>query len=101
MPQIYELPTLNESNDGMLGFLSYGNTVSGGILFPLVLLSMFIIIFITTINATSVSRAWTTASLICAILGVMLAVMQLLAPAYMYGLFIMVAIGVVWLKLES
>lgn len=101
MPQIYQLPNLTESNDGMLGFLRYGNDVSDGILFPLVLLAIWIIIFVTSINTTSASRAWTITSLICSILSVMLAVMNLLAPAYMYGLFVMTAIGFVWLKLEG
>ena len=97
---IYPLPELNQS-DGIVGLLTYGSDVSGGLLFPMVLLAIFAITFITGLYSTSVGKALTFASFISMVIGIMLAVLDLLAPRYMYLCIVLLAIGVFWVRLED
>jgi len=95
----YIEPTGNDTR-GLYEFFAYTNTVSDGIMFPIIMLVIWIIMFIAT-KRYSVSRAWTMASFFSFILSVPLMVMGMLAPKFMYLIILLLAVGVVWMKLED
>ena len=69
---------------------------------PLVLGAIWIIAFIGSIaEGRQASRAWIFSSFITAILSIILALVGLLNPQFMYITYIMVAGGVVWYKLDN
>jgi len=76
--------------------------VSGtdGLLWPVMLLVIWVVSFMAFKNY-STSRAWTFASFFCSILGIMMAVLDYMAPVWMYLCIILTVIGFVWLKLEA
>jgi hypothetical protein len=53
------------------------------------------------LKSYSTAKAWTFASFFCSILSIMLAVLDLISPKFMYLPIILTAIGFVWLKLED
>ena len=95
----YTQPTGNETN-GFYNLFGYINRVSGGIFWPIMLLVLWIITFLA-IKQYSTSRAWTFASFFCAILSIPLAVLDYIAPVYMYMCIFLTIVGFVWLKLED
>lgn len=97
MPDIYPLPTENETI-GFQQFAQYINNVSGNLFFPLALLSMFIILWVSTINFGG-ARSFTFASLCCSILAMLLVVGGFLSATYMYFLFVMVAVGFLFMMI--
>ncbi len=96
--QNYAPPTMNQS-DGIYEFFDYVNIVSDGLFFPVILLVLWIVTFVATKNFSN-SRAFTIASFIGAVLSIPLAVLDLVAPRYMYLLIFLTSVGAVWLKLE-
>jgi len=97
--QIYTPPNGNETS-GIFEFFKYTNDVSGGIMFPTILMVIWFILFISTKQFSS-SRAWTYSSFITSIMAIILSVLGLIAPRWMYLTIFMTAIGMVWLKLEA
>ncbi|MFA6074083.1 MAG: hypothetical protein WC758_08250 [Candidatus Woesearchaeota archaeon] len=97
----YELPTGNYSMD-IYGIFYYvnGEGVTGG-LFWVVMLSVIWIIAFMALKQYSTSRAFTFASFFCSIMGIFLAVLDLINPKYMYLTIFMTLIGFVWLKFED
>lgn len=92
---IYDMPNLTQS-DGLLGMMQYVNTVSDGIFFPLILLAIGIIIFLTSLNVTEASKSFTFTCFILFVLSIPLGILGVLAPKYMYMSIIMLALGVFW-----
>jgi len=92
-------PTANDTR-GIFEFFNYVNVVEGGLFFPVMLLVIWTITFIGTKQFTT-SRAWTIASFLCAFISVPLAIANLIAPRYMYLCFILLAVGILWLKMEN
>lgn len=69
---------------------------------PLVLGAIWVIAMIGSISeGRQLSRAFIFASFITAILSMILALTGLLNPQFMYACFLLVAIGVVWYKLDN
>lgn len=102
MPAPYA--TLNASDTrnlyNMFKFVNDGAT--GGLFMPVMLFVVWIIAFIGAISeGRQASRAWIFASFISSILAILLSLMGFLNSQYMYFTFIMVAAGLVWLKLDS
>jgi len=95
----YPEPTGNDTR-GFTELFTYVNNVSDGFFFPAIMIVIWIVIFTGT-KQYSTSRAWTTASVVCAFLSMPLVIIQLISPKWMYLLFILVAGGLVWLKIES
>lgn len=95
----YAEPTGNETS-GIFEFFKYVNTVSDNLFFPVILLVIFIVTFIST-KQYSTSRAWTASSFLVAFLSIPLAIGELISPRWMYMSFVFVAGGVLWLKLEK
>ena len=90
-------PVMNGS-DGTDFFTitSYANTVSKGILMPAILLIIFTVSLAgTTYTGRSFWRGLIFSGFLCSILSVMLVIMNLLNPNYMYLAFILTGFGVV------
>lgn len=99
MPQIYAPPNVTDS-EGIFELLRYVNTTADGLLFPMLLFVIFIITFIATKQFAS-SKAFAYASFITMVLAIPLAVLDLVAPKFMYLFIILTAVGMVWLKLDG
>lgn len=101
----YPMPTYNDTA-GFYEFFQYVSRISEGIFFPVMLLSIWLISFITLLSTegfrfNSASRAFMVSSLIASILGGMLAVLDLLAPKYVYLSILMLALGGLWQVLNN
>ena len=110
---IYVMPNSTDSR-GIFELFRYinniqrvGETQPIGLFFPVFLLVIFFISFISLLGfgysrgTTSTSRAFTFASFFTTILSMMLATLNLIAPRYMYMCMIATAIGALWLILEN
>jgi len=97
---IYALPNATNSN-GIYEMFGYVNSVSDGIFFPIILLVIWVIVFVTMLAKTTASRALTFTSFFTMILAVPLAILGLLAPSYMYLIILTLAAGVFWMVLEN
>ena len=94
----YTLPTSNDTI-GFYEYFSYVNNTADGLFFPIMILVIFTVIFIAT-KQFSTSKAWTFASFTITMLSIPLAVLDLLASKFMYLSILMLAVGLLWLKLE-
>lgn len=95
----YATPDVNDTK-GIYEISNYLNTVSDGVLFPGLVGAIWFIIFISLLRL-SPSRAFTTASFICSIIAMLLTILGLFSDRIMYLLFVLVAVGAVWIKLEN
>jgi hypothetical protein len=96
----YTEPTSNDTQ-GFYEFFNYINEVATeGLFFPVMLLVIWVITFMGTKQYTT-AKAWTTASVITGFLSVPLAIMGLISTRWMYLLFVLIAAGVLWLKIEQ
>ena len=96
-------PTLtgNGTSD-LYGLFSFVNAGVGGTFMPIMLGVIWIVDFVGAISeGRQASRGFIFASFICSIMAIMLALIGLLASQYMYFSFLLVAVGVVWYKLDN
>lgn len=105
MVDYYSMPSHNDTL-GFVEIASYLNSVGEGLVFPVILLVIWVIIFVAGLGLSAGSRSgagkgWTFASFICMILGIILSTLNLMAARYMYLLIIMTAFGAAWLIIES
>ncbi len=102
MPNNFTLPTVNDTQDLFSIFRFLNDTSSGGLFFPLILLSIWAIAFIgSVVEGRQAVRAWIYASFISTILGILLGIMGLLARQWIYLLILFVAFGVFWIRLQN
>ena len=102
MTNNFTLPTVNDTQDLFTIFKFVNDSASGGIFFPIMLLSIWAIAFIGSIvEGKEAVRAWIYASFVSAILGILLGVMDLLARQWIYLLILFVAFGVFWIRLQN
>lgn len=98
----FSLPTVNDTQDIFSIFLFINNTSSGGLFFPIMLLTIWAIAFIGSIvEGRQAVRAWIFSSFISAILAILLGIMGLLARQWIYLLILFVAFGVFWIRLQN
>lgn len=100
---VFPIPEMNANDTANLYSLySYVNhTATEGLFFPIILLAVWIIAFIGSLAKGSHSSiGFIFATFICCILAVPLVFMNFLGNWYMYGLFLMLGLGVVWIYLE-
>lgn len=97
---IYAMPNVTNS-EGFLGLIRFSNDASDGIFMPLMVLVIYAVLFMISINITSAGKAFAFTSFICAVLSMPLTVLGLFASNYMYLLFFLTGVGVVWMKLEN
>jgi len=113
LTDIYVMPNSSDSR-GIFEMYRYINNIQRvgeaqpiGLFFPVFLLVIFFVAFISLLGfgysrgTASTSRAFTFASFFTAFLSIMLAVLNLLDPKYMYMCIMATAMGVVWLILEN
>lgn len=97
----YTIPTSNDTQD-LFAIFNYSNNVSGGVLMPLVLASIWFIIFIGgKLSGARSNVVFTFASFVCAVISILFVIMGFLRIGYMYLLIVMVAAGLLWIKLQD
>ncbi len=102
MANNFTLPTVNDTQDIFSMFKFINDTSSGGLFFPIILLSIWVIAFIGSIvEGKEAVKAWIYASFVSAILGILLGVMGLLARQWIYLLILFVAFGVFWIRIQN
>jgi predicted benzoate:H+ symporter BenE len=101
MSQIYTPCNATDMNNGFLGLFRCVNTNGTEGMFMAMILGIIWIIVFANIKAYSTSRAFTYANIVCFVLSMPLAVLNLINPRYTYILALLMGIGVVWLKLEA
>ena len=99
MPAPYITPNANDTA-GIYEFFRFITTVTDGFFFAGIMVVIWVVTFIAT-KQFSTSRAFTYTSFICFILSMILVVIDLLAPKYMYLFIILAAAGAMWIKLEK
>jgi hypothetical protein len=73
------------------------NTISDNILMPLMLLTIYLVLFLGSIfSGKPIHRSLIFGSFVCSILAVLMVIMNWLAVNYMYFTFFMLAVGVIW-----
>jgi hypothetical protein len=93
-------PTGNQTN-GIYELFGYiGGDATGGLFWAIMLLVIWVIAFMG-LKQYSTSRAFTFASFMCAVIGIVMGVMDYISPRWMYLAVFMTVIGFVWLKLEG
>lgn len=96
----YTTPTGNQTA-GFYEFFGFiGRSATEGLFWPVMLLVIWVVGFLA-MKSYSTSRAWTFASFFCAMLSIMLAVLDYMNPKWMYLTIFMTVVGFVWLKLEN
>lgn len=101
----YEYPNSTDTQ-GLFQYFGYINRAADGLFFPVILLVVWFISFISIFsssggNRPAAARGFAFSSFLTSILSIMLAIMGFLAPKFMYLNFILTAVGILWVKLES
>lgn len=96
----YKLPT-EQNMTGLFDYFNWVQDVSNGFFFPMILFSLFIIIFIAIKGTYTSSRAFVTSSFICTILAIMMGILGFLAQWAIYAFVILTAIGAIWAYIEN
>lgn len=103
MTNICDMPNATDSQ-GIFEFFSYinNNNCTDGIFFPIILLVIYcIVLFVSYGYSSSASKSLVTASFIGFVLSIPLAVMNLLAPRYMYLCLLLLGIGIFWSAMKE
>lgn len=95
-------PNMNmTSSDGLLNLFNYVNEQSDGIFTALILLAVFLIIFLTTIQRTNASKALTFASFVSFMIAIPLTILDMLAQKYLYMTILILGFSTLWLILDN
>lgn len=96
------LPQGNQTSDIFEIFSYINNVASAGLFFPVILASIWMIIFISGLFiGKQASRVWIFDCFVCSILAILLGLMGFLATTYIYFLIILFAFGLVWNKFDN
>lgn len=93
-------PNPNVNDTGFFGLASYTNTITDGFFWLIMLLIMWVVVFVNTIGYRP-SRAFTLASFLTGVSSIILAILDLISPTWMYLLIVFIAIGALWMKFEE
>lgn len=101
----YDMPNATDS-ENLNTFMGFINRSADGLFFPVMILVIWFIAFISIYSSEGQGRAasakaFTVSSLITSILSIMLVILGFMASKFMYLQFILVGIGIIWLKMES
>jgi len=99
MTDIYEWPNETQTT-GINEIASYVNDVTNGAFFPLILLAIFVITFVSTMHFGQ-GRAFVYSSFFCSIIAIFMVIAGVLNTGYMYLLFIMLGIGLMSLRIAK
>lgn len=93
--------TTNDTQDFYYLFL-YINNITGGLFFPIIIFSIWVIFFMLgLVNGSQASRSWIFSSFICSLLSILLGIMNLINPNYIYFFIILLGFGVMWNRFEN
>lgn len=82
--------------------MNYANTTSDYLFMPIILIVVFLIwVLGSTFMGKPISRSFLYASFLCALISVIFVILNWLSVNYMYFLFLMTAIGLVWVRLQE
>jgi len=99
MTDIYEWPNETQTT-GINEIAGYVNDVTNGAFFPLILLAIFVITFVSTMHFGQ-GRAFVYSSFFCSIIAIFMVIAGVLNTGYMYLLFIMLGIGLMSLRIAK
>lgn len=97
MPAPY---STNITDSGFLGIFELVNSNTEGYFFPVIIMIIWVITFVATKQFSS-AKAFTYASFLGMILSIILSVIDLMSPRWMYLMIVLTAMGAVWLKFEE
>ncbi len=101
-PTYYPVPGVNDTRDLLSIFQFTSNELTGGLLFPLMILVMWVVQFIGVLaEGRPASRAWVAASFTSTIMAIMLGLLAMIEQRWIYLLVIAVSLGAFWIKLAS
>jgi len=104
MAEWYAYPNSTDT-ERLYEFFGYVSRTTEGLFFPVMLVVIWFVAFIGSYSLNSgrpaAAKSFTFASFIIAIMSIMTSILGFLSPKFMYLSFILVAIGVVWIKLED
>ena len=96
----YNVPTGNQTNGLYEIFKFIGVETTAGLFFPIMILVVWAVAFMG-LKQYSSSKAWTFASFFSSFLAIMMSVLDLMSPKWMYLCIFLTLIGFVWIKLEN
>lgn len=102
----YSYPNSTDS-ESLYSFFNFINNTTDGLFFPVILLAIWFISFVGSYKymprtgASQSARAWVFSSFPVSVLSILTAVMGFLSSKYMYLSFILLAGGVLWLKIST
>jgi hypothetical protein len=101
----YQYPNRTDSS-GMFELFGYVNRTADNLFMPVMLLVIWIVIFVGTFSSggggrPAAARGFVFASFVTAILSILTSAMGFLGPKWMYLSFILVAVGLLWVKIEN
>lgn len=99
MPAPYSIPGLNDTNSAYSIFKHLTNNFN---FMPIMLLVIWFVALIGAIaEGRQASRAFIFSSFIASVLAIILSLIGLLNPQFMYFSFLMVGAGLIWYKLDN
>lgn len=102
MPAPYAVPTVNDTSNIYNLFSFVNSNSTGGHFMPIMLGVVWFVAMIGAIaEGRQASRAFIFSSFITSVLAMILSLIGMLNPQYMYFTFLMVAGGIVWYKLDN
>lgn len=99
MPAPYITATNNDTID-FFTMTNYVNTVTDGLLFSLILLTIWVVAFVSS-KRFKASVSWTIASFICMGLSIPMVVVNLISERWMYLFIVLLGVGLLWLQLDK
>lgn len=101
----YNLSNSSDS-ENLNTFLGYINRITENLFFPVMLLVVWFIAFISIYSnegqgRSASAKAFTVSSFFTSVLSIMLVLLGYMSSKFMYLQFILVGIGIVWLKMEQ
>jgi len=101
-PTYYPVPNATDTTDLLAIFQWISNDATGGLFFPVMILTTWVIQFIGVIaEGRPASRAWVFASFTATILSIILGILAMMAQKWIYLLILMISIGAFWVRLVS
>lgn len=98
----YQVLNTTDTKDLYTLFKFINNTATEGLFFPVMLLVIWFIAALGVIaDGRPISRGFTFASFICSVISILLVILNVLNPTYMYLLFVLTAFGILWIYLSN
>ncbi len=97
----FPTPNVSDTRDMLSIFQWISNEATGGLFWPIMILTIWIVQFIGVLSeGRPSSRAFLFASFTATILSIILGILAMMAQKYIYLLVIFVSLGAFWVKLS-